>query len=255
MSLRNKIALITGASSGIGRGCAVAFARAGARVVVADRDADGGKVVAGEIVEAGGEALFVPVDLAVPQEVKEMVDQAVAWHGILDVLVCNAAVGGRAYGDGPVHKATVDAWDTIMDVNARGAFLACKFAIPFLLESRGNIITMASILGLVGSQQLYDTHVYMTSKAAIIGLTRNIAAYYARDGLRANCLAPGLIDTRMAQRTKRDPALWQEIAFWQPLGPLGTVEDVAEAALFLASDRAKFITGAVLPVDGGWSAQ
>jgi len=255
MSLTDKVTLITGGGSGIGRACCLLFARAGARVAIADKDTASGTSVAGEIIRAGGEAIYVPADLARPEEVETMVAETVSKLGRLDVLVANAGIGGRKYGDGPVHAATVEAWDTIMDVNARGTFLACKYSIPHLLESRGNIVTMASILGLVGSQQLYDTHIYMTSKAAIIGLTRNIAAYYARDGLRANCLVPGLIDTRMAERTKGDPALWQQIAFWQPLGPLGTVEDVAEAALFLASDRARFITGAVLPVDGGWSAQ
>lgn len=251
----DRVVLITGAGSGIGRACALAFAREGAGVVVADRDADGGQAVVQEIEENGGESVFVRADVAVPEAVEAMVEHTVASYGRLDVLVSNAGIGGRQYGDGPVHEASVEGWDTIMDVNLRGTFLTCKYAIPHLLQSKGNIITVASILGLVGSQELYDTHVYMTSKAAIIGLTRNIAAYYAKDGLRANCLAPGLIDTRMARRTKAEPALLAQIGFWQPLGPIGEVEDVAEAALFLASARAKFITGIVLPIDGGWYAQ
>lgn len=255
MSVANKVTLVTGAGRGIGRACALAFAGEGARVVVADRDVESGRQVVEEIEEAGGAGLFVEADVALPEAVEAMVARTVAHFGRLDVLISNAAVGGRTYGDGPVHQASIEGWDTIMNVNLRGTFLACKYAIPHLLESRGNIVTLASILGLVGSQNLYDTHIYMTSKAAIIGLTRNIAVYYARDGLRANCLAPGLIDTRMATRTKADPELLQQIAFWQPLGPIGKTQDVAEAALFLASDRAQFITGVVLPVDGGWSAQ
>lgn len=255
MSLTNKVTLITGAGSGIGRACALAFAGKGARVVVADRDAEQGEGVVQEIRDAGGEARFVAVDVAVPEAVAAMVRETIDGYGRLDALISNAGIGGRKYGDGPVHEASVDGWETIMNVNLRGTFLACKYAIPHLLATEGNIVTMASILGLVGSQHLYDTHIYMTSKAGIIGLTRTIAAYYAQDGLRANCLAPGLIDTRMAGRTKADPHLLEQIAFWQPLGPIGEVRDVAEAALFLASERAKFITGVVLPVDGGWYAQ
>lgn len=255
MSVTDKVTLITGAAGGIGRACALAFAEAGARVVVADRNVEGGEAVVREIVDAGGAAHYVPVDVAVPESVAEMVARTVTHYGRLDVLIGNAGIGGRRYGDGPVHEATLAGWETIINVNLRGTFLACKYALPHLLETRGNIVTMASILGLVGSQSLYDTHIYMTSKAAIIGLTRTIAAYYAKDHVRANCLAPGLIDTRMARRTKADPALLEEIAFWQPLGPIGEVQDVAAAALFLAGDRAGFITGVVLPIDGGWHTQ
>ena len=130
---------------------------------------------------------------------------------------------------------------------------AAKAAIDSV--SRGSIITMASVLGLVGTQGLFDTHAYATSKAGIIGLTRTMAAHYARDGIRANAIAPGLIDTAMAGRTKSDPALLAQVARWQPLGPLGSVEDVAAAAVFLGSDESRFITGLVLTVDGGWTAQ
>lgn len=255
MRLADKVALITGAGQGIGRGCAQAFAREGARVVVADLAVDKGEETAAAIVEQGGEAIFVPVDVSSPEQVEALVARAIATYGRLDVLVSNAGVGGRKLGDGPIHECTVSGWDAIMDVNLRGMFLTCKYAIPELLKTKGNILTMSSVLGLVGSQELYDTHAYMTSKAGIIGLTRNIAAYYAKYGLRANCLAPGLVDTQMATRTKADEALLAQAGFWQPLGPLGEVRDVAETAVFLASEEAKFITGVVLPIDGGWSAQ
>jgi len=124
-----------------------------------------------------------------------------------------------------------------------------------LKQHSGSIITMASVLGLVGTQGLFDTHAYAASKAGIIGLTRAMAAHYARDGIRANAIAPGLIDTRMAARTRSDPELFEQVAAWQPLGPLGSVEDVASAAVFLGSDESRFITGVVLSVDGGWTAQ
>lgn len=255
MRLQDKVALITGAGQGIGRGCAEAFAREGAQVVVADRSAAHGEAAAQAIVAAGGHAIFLHTDVSQPEQVAALIARAVDHYGRLDVLIGNAGVGGRSLGDGPIHECSVEGWDAIMGVNLRGTFLTCKYAIPELLKTQGNIVTMASVLGLYGSQGLYDTHAYMTSKAGIIGLTRTIAAYYAKDGLRANCLAPGLVDTRMAARTRADEALLAQIGFWQPLGPIGEVQDVAEAAVFLASDEAKFITGVVLPVDGGWSVQ
>lgn len=255
MRLAGKVTLITGAGQGIGRGCAEVFAREGAKVVVADLDGERGEKVAATILETGGDAIFLRVDIAQPEQVEELVSRTVAHYGRLDVLVSNAGVGGRRLGDGPIHECTVEGWDAIMNVNLRGMFLACKYAIPELLKTHGNIVTMSSVLGLFGSQSLYDTHAYMTAKAGIIGLTRTIAAYYARHGVRANCLAPGLIDTQMAKRTKTDEALLAQIGFWQPLGPIGEVRDVSEAAVFLASDEARFITGIVLPVDGGWSVQ
>ena len=255
MRLKEKVTLITGAAQGIGRGCAEAFAREGAKIVIADRDREAGRKTAADIFEQGGDVLFVAVDISQPEQVEGLVSRTVDHYGRLDVLISNAGIGGRKFGDGPIHECTVEGWDTVMSVNLRGMFLACKFAIPELLKTKGNIVTISSILGLYGSQDLYDTHAYMTSKAGIIGLTRHIAAYYAREGLRANCLAPGLIDTQMAKRTKADASLLAKIGLWQPLGPLGEVQDVAETAVFLASDEAKFITGVVLPIDGGWSVQ
>jgi NAD(P)-dependent dehydrogenase (short-subunit alcohol dehydrogenase family) len=256
MRLEGKVAVVTGGGKGIGRGCAEALAREGAKVVIADPATEDGEGVVRTIREAGGEAACVPVDVAAPEQVEDMVRQAVGAYGRLDVLVSNAGIGGRRFGDGPVHECTVEAWDRILDVNLRGTFLACKYAIPELVEAGGgSIVTMSSVLGLVGTQGLFDTHAYATSKAGIVGLTRTIAAHYAEKRVRANVLAPGLVDTRMARRTKSDEGLLEKVAFWQPLGPIGEVRDVAEACVFLASDESKFITGAVLPVDGGWTAQ
>ena len=255
MRLKDKVTIITGAGQGIGRGCAETFAREGAKVVIGDRNIEQGEEVAAAIIASGGDAIFGEVDIAQPGQVEALISRSMQHYGRLDVLVSNAGIGGRKFGDGPIHECTVAGWDTIMSVNLRGMFLACKYAIPELLKTQGNIVAMASILGLYGSQSLYDTHAYMTTKAGIIGLTRNIAAYYAKYGLRANCLAPGLINTDMANRTKADEAMLAQIGFLQPLGPIGEVQDVAETAVFLASDAAKFITGVVLPVDGGWSVQ
>ena len=255
MRLQDKVTIITGAGRGIGRGCAQAFAREGAFVVVADVDEAMAQECAEAIVADGGTAVFHSVDVSDPAQVKGMVEKAIAEFGRLDILVSNAGIGGRKFGDGPIHECTLEGWETIMNVNLRGTFLACKYALPELLKTKGNIITMASVLGLVGTQGLYDTHAYMTSKAAIIGLTRNIATYYAKDGVRANSIAPGLVDTVMATRTQSDPDLLAQVGFWQPLGPVGEIGDVAETAVSLASNDAKFITGITIPVDGGWSAQ
>src|SRR5581483_4059360 len=230
MRLDGKVAIITGAAEGIGRGCAEAFAREGARVIVADLKREAGEETTHALLAAGAQAAFVHLDVAEPDSVELLVRRTVELYGQLDVLVSNAGIGGRKFGDGPTHQCSVDAWDKMMQVNLRGTFLACKYAIPELIQrGGGSIITMASVLGLVGTQGLFDTHAYATSKAGIIGLTRAIAAHYARQRVRANALAPGLIDTAMAARTKSDMDLYQQVAFWQPLGPLGHVRDVAEA--------------------------
>jgi NAD(P)-dependent dehydrogenase (short-subunit alcohol dehydrogenase family) len=255
MNLAGKVILVTGAGSGIGRGVAQRCASLGAKVVVADKSAEAGLETTAMLEATSHQALFVKVDVSSEPEVENLIAQTLAHFGRLDGLVSNAGIGARKLGDGPLHQCTLEAWETVMAVNLRGTFLVCKHAIPPLLETRGAIVTMSSVLGMVGTQGLFDTHAYSTSKAAVIGLTRSIAVHYAKDGLRANCLTPGLIDTAMAARTKSDLDLAQQVAFWQPLKPLGEVQDLTEITVFLLSGAAGFITGATIPVDGGWSAQ
>jgi NAD(P)-dependent dehydrogenase (short-subunit alcohol dehydrogenase family) len=256
MRLLKKVALITGAATGIGQACAQAYAVEGAELALIDINAEAGEKTAQAIRDNGGKAAFFWADVADADAVHAAVEKTLSQLGRIDILISNAGIGGRKLGDGPVHLCTPEAWDKIMGVNLRGTFLVNKFTLPIMMDQgRGSIITISSVLGMVGTQGLFDTHAYSTSKAGIIGLTRSIAAHYARSGIRANVIAPGLIDTQMANRTKSDPQLLEQVSFWQPLGPLGSVMDVASAAVFLGSDESRFITGVTLPVDGGWTAQ
>ena len=256
MRLADKVALITGAANGIGLACAQAYLQAGARLALLDIDREAGEKAVQALDGTHEGVIFYQADVAQAGAVDEAVRATIARWGRIDILISNAGIGGRKLGDGPVHQCTPEAWERVLHVNLGGTFLACKAVLPQMLaQGGGSIITMASVLGLVGTQGLFDTHAYATSKAGIIGLTRTMAAHYARDGIRANAIAPGLIDTAMARRTKSDPALLEQVARLQPLGPLGSVTDVAAAAVFLGSDESRFITGLVLTVDGGWTAQ
>jgi NAD(P)-dependent dehydrogenase (short-subunit alcohol dehydrogenase family) len=173
----------------------------------------------------------------------------------LDVLVCAHGISGRKLGDGPVDACTEEAWDAVLETNLRSVFVYCKQAIPLLRAAGGGaIVTVSSVLGLVGGDQDFATHAYATSKAGIIGLTRAMAATYAKEGIRCNVVCPGLIETPMSSRAQADPAIRARLPELQPLtGDFGKPEDVAQAALYLAT--APFVTGAVLTVDGGWTAR
>jgi meso-butanediol dehydrogenase / (S,S)-butanediol dehydrogenase / diacetyl reductase len=173
----------------------------------------------------------------------------------LDALVCAHGISGRRLGDGPVDSCTEEGWDAVLDANVRSVFLYCKQAIPLLRAAGGGaIVTVSSALGLVGGDDDFATHAYATSKAAVIGLTRAMAVTYAKEGIRANVVCPGLIATPMSARVQDDERIRARLAELQPLtGDLGRPEDVAQAALYLAT--APFVTGAVLTVDGGWTAR
>ena len=166
-------------------------------------------------------------------------------------------MSGRRYGDGPVDACTEEAWDRVLDVNLKAIFLVCKYAVPELLAAGGgSIVNVSSVLGLVGGDEDWSTHAYAASKGGAIALTRAMAVTYATRGIRANVICPAVIRTPQSRRVQEDPYLRERLKDVQPLtGDLGEPEDVARAALYLASDAARFVTGVVLPVDGGWTAK
>jgi len=255
MGIAGKIAIVTGAGGGIGRATALLFASEGAHVALFERDAEAGAQVEAAIRENGGEAAFFPVDMCVPDQVSAAVAAVLARWGRLDILVNVAGGSGRRWGDGPVDECTLEGWQRTLELNLTSVFLACKYAVPHLLASgSGAIVNISSVLALVGGDKDFATHAYAASKGGIISLTRAMASYYAPQRLRANVICPGLIATGMSARVQASPEIRQRLPALQPLsGDFGRPQDVAQAALYLASDASSFVTGAVLTVDGGWT--
>lgn len=254
--LDGKIALVTGAASGIGQAAAVRFAAEGAKVCLFDRNADGLAQTAALLEAEGGESAGFTLDLTDETAVKTAVDESVQKWGWLDAVFNVAGGSGRRFGDGPVDACTLDGWHATLNMNLTSMFLVCKYAVPHLLERRGAIVNLASVLGMVGGDEDFATHAYAASKAGAIGLSRAMASYYAPRGLRVNVVAPGLIATPMSQRAQTDEHILGRLPQLQPLtGAMGTPEDIAAAAAYLISDDARFVTGTVLTVDGGWTTR
>ena len=244
--LADKTAVVTGAASGIGRAIAELFATEGAAVVLADRD-DGSAVV-DAIVARGGAASFVRTDVADATQVQQLMTGAESRHGRLDVLVAAAGVSG---GSAPTIDYQEEDFDRVIAIDLKGVFLAMKYALPALLRTgRGAIVNIASITALVA---LPRTPAYSAAKGGVVQLTKVAALEYAERGIRVNCICPGMIDTPMA-RGPGEQAMAQ-LAARHPLGRAGLPQEVAAAALFLASDQSSFVTGAALVVDGGFTAQ
>jgi NAD(P)-dependent dehydrogenase (short-subunit alcohol dehydrogenase family) len=249
MGWSGKAVAVTGAASGIGRATALQLAAAGATVHALDRDAESLAAVA-----AAGALTVHLVDVSDPAGVSAAFDAIVA-SGPLYGLVNVAGGSGRRLGDGPVHLCSDEGWEATLAMNLRTTFLCCRAAIPTLLAAGGGaIVNVASVLALVGGDEPFATHAYAAAKGGVIALTRAIAAHYASAGIRANALAPGLVATPMSARAQQDPAIGDYLRAKAPLtGTFLTPESVADAAVFLLSDAAASITGAVLPVDGGWT--
>ncbi|MDZ4698100.1 MAG: SDR family NAD(P)-dependent oxidoreductase [Rhodothermales bacterium] len=255
--LGDKITFVTGVASGIGQAAARVFAEAGATVVGVDLDIQQGQATIDAIRAGGADAAFFPADVTQASHVDDAVRQAVARFGRIDAAFNVVGASGRRHGDGPVHACTEAGWDWTMDVNLKSMYLCCKYLVAQMLaQGRGSIVNLASVLGMVGGDEDFGTHAYAASKGAVISLTRSIASYYAPNGIRANVLCPGLIATAMSRRAQENDHIKTRLKTLQPLtGDFGSAEDVARAALYLASDQAAFVTGAVLTVDGGWTVR
>jgi NAD(P)-dependent dehydrogenase (short-subunit alcohol dehydrogenase family) len=254
--LAGKNILVTGAASGIGRASALRLAAEGAQVALLDRNADGLRETADLIQADGGICAEYTLDLTDEVGVKNTAAAAAKQWGSLHGLFNVAGGSGRRFGDGPVDSATLEGWHATLNLNLTSMFLVCKYATPYLLETRGSIVNLGSVLGLVGGDEDFATHAYAASKAGVIGLSRAMASYYAPRGLRVNVIAAGLIATPMSQRAQTDEHILSRLPQLQPLtGAMGTPDDIAGTAAFLLSDDARFITGIVLAVDGGWTVR
>ena len=248
--LDGKVAFISGGARGQGEAEARMFAGEGAKVVIADILDTEGMRVAAEIAETGGDALFVHLDVTSEEEWQSAIDNAVSTFGKVDVLVNNAGIwrGGR------VEDTTVEDWDAILDVNAKGVFLGTKIAIPEMRKAGGgSVINISSVAGLVGGPR---STAYTASKGAVRLLTKATAIQYAKEGIRANSIHPGAIDTDMIQQVWQDDDQYRADSLARtPLGRIGTAQDIAYGAMFLASDESSFMTGSELVIDGGSTAQ
>lgn len=253
MELKNKIALITGAASGIGRETAKLFATEGAKVAIADINLDGGKAVVEEIGSAGGTALFHQVDVSVEPEVRDWITAVSQKWGGIDIVVANAA----AIVMGTLEQATEEDWDRVLGVNVKGYAFCAKYAAPFIRKRGGGaIVSVGSVASIVAVPGWTP---YIASKGAVLQLTRSLACDLAPDNIRVNCVCPGLIDTSAVEQFAKFLGLTKEetvksIVSMKLLKRIGKPQEVANAILFLASDRSSFITGTSLMVDGGYTS-
>ncbi len=251
LRLKDKVAIVTGATSGIGRGIALEFAKEGAKVVIADivdKDRLESKDTASLIKQLGGEAIFIKTDVSLEEDVKRMIRMTVEHFGHLDILVNNAGI----VFEKTVEETSAQDWDRLMGVNVKGVFLGCKYAIPEMRKvGKGKIINIGSISGMMGQKRL---SAYCASKAAVVNLTRAMAMDDAGENININTICPGIIETPMTIDSLRDPE-WSRLRQEATPAPrFGRPEDIAHAAVFLASSESDFIVGHCLVVDGGWTA-
>ena len=250
MRLKGKVAIISGGARGMGAAEAKLFAREGAKVIICDVLEDEGRQTEAEINEVGGDAVFVKLDVTSQDEWENAVNTAIERFGKLDILVNNAGIIVQS----TIEDMTVELWDKVMDVNAKGVFLGTKTAIPYMKEAGGgSIVNISSISGIVGQDNVNAG--YNASKGAVRIFTKAAAVQYAKENIRVNSIHPGPIATPMTAEGRADPERVALTAERTPLGRYGEPEEVANAVLFLASDEASYVTGSEIVVDGGYTAQ
>jgi NAD(P)-dependent dehydrogenase (short-subunit alcohol dehydrogenase family) len=252
--LAGKRCVIVGGTTGLGLATARCFLEEGARLVIAGRSADKGAAALAELAALGPVAFF-PCDASDEGQVERLFGEAVTFLGGLDVHYHVAGISGRRHGDGPLHECSLAGWHATLGANLTSTFLTNRAAVQrFLAQGQGGaILNMASVLGFDPSPRYFDTCAYAATKGGIVALSRLLASSYAAAGIRVNVIAPALVDTPMAARACGDPAIVHYLRSKQPLaGGPASPEDCADAAVFLCSDAARLVTGAVLPVDGGW---
>jgi NAD(P)-dependent dehydrogenase (short-subunit alcohol dehydrogenase family) len=248
--LQGKVSLVTGASSGIGRAIALAYAREGAKVVVSDVNVAGAEETVSLVRQQGGDAIFVPADVSRAEDCQRLVERTLAHYGRLDAACNNAGIGGEL---GPTADYADEAWQQVIGVNLSGVFYCMKHQIPAMLRSGGGaIVNMASILGQVG---FAGAPAYVAAKHGVVGLTKTAALEYSAQGLRINAVGPAFIHTPMIAGLESDPATQQQLVSLHAVGRLGQPEEVAELVVWLSCDRASFVTGAYYAVDGGYLAR
>jgi len=253
MKLKNKSAVITGGAMGIGKAIAKLFSSEGSRVVIADVNEEEGIKTQEEIKREGGDCLFIKCDVSKADDVKNMVQKALSFCGSINILVNNAGI----WRPGKVTDLTEQTWDQVLNTNLKGIFLVSREIIPEMQKSGGGtVINIASVAGLVGSR---EASAYNASKGGIINLTRGMALDFAPDKIRVNCICPGMIDTAQGDTVVAHYAPEKDSkeakTTWQPLHKRGLPEDIAKLALYLASDDSAFMTGSILVIDGGLTAE
>ena len=249
-SLIGKVVIVTGGSSGIGKATAIAFAREGAKVVVASRREKEGQETVKQVQSAGSEGFFIKTDVSKETDVSAMVEKTIATYGHLDYAFNNAGIEQIPT---PLVEQTEETFDQVMDINVKGVWLCMKHQIPQMLVSGGGaIVNMSSIAGIIGAPGL---PIYVASKHAVLGLTKSVALEYAKEGIRINAVCPGMIETDLLDRVFANQEVKERLIAMHPIGRVGKPEEIAEAVVWLCSDKASFVTGQSLPLDGGYVAQ
>lgn len=255
-----RVVVITGALGGIGQASIEAFVLENDLVVGFDVASLDSEIVKQSKEKYGKQFAYYQVDCMDEKQVDDAINQVVAKYEKVDVVFNVVGGSGRKYGDGPIDQCSIEGYQKTLDLNLKTQFLISKYAVKQMLaQGYGCIINMASVLGMVGGNRLFSTHAYAASKGAIIGFSRAMATYYAKDNIRVNVLAPGLIETPMSQRAQNSEEIMEYMQEKQPIyahkNTLGNPQAVAQGAVFLAHAKSDFVTGVVLPIDGGWTAQ